>query len=80
MGIIPAGVKGKRAQIMKNKITEDYLLYEESENEVENVDFSAHDDKDSDDESSEDNFKGPHGEIYPDSSSGEELIEDEKGN
>ena len=56
------------------------MLYEESENEVENVDFSAHDDKDSDDESSEDNFKGPHGEIYPDSSSGEELIEDEKGN
>lgn len=81
LGPAVEGAKGRRGQIARDKLEADHLLYEETKDEngdFNDDNFSGGDD-DGDDNPDDQNV-GPHGEVYPDSSSGEEIIEDENGN
>lgn len=78
------GDKGKRAEIMKNKILEDNLLFEEEEegeedDEEEEMVVESEMDEYGDESGVEEFMRGPNGEIYASSSSGEDEVYEEDG-
>ena len=77
------GEKNKRIEMMKTKILEDALLYEdEDEDEEDNLEdvYESQDEGSEVGDSEIDPERiGPDGAIYASSSSGEEMVENENG-
>jgi hypothetical protein len=78
------GEKNKRIEMMKTKILEEALLYEDEEDDEEgNLEDVYESEVDEGEEEGESEMEperiGPDGAIYASSSSGEEMVENEKG-
>ena len=77
------GEKNKRIEMMKNKILEEALLYEDEdedeEDNLEDVYESKEEGSEVDDSEMDPERIGPDGAIYASSSSGEEMVENENG-
>jgi hypothetical protein len=64
----------------KNKIIEDNILFEDDEDDENgNIEDEFYEEDEDIEEGSWDELRGPNGEIYPSTSSGEELVEDDQG-
>jgi hypothetical protein len=77
------GEKNKRIEMMKTKILEEALLYEDEdedeEDNLEDVYESQEEGSEVDDSEIDPERIGPDGAIYASSSSGEEMVENENG-
>lgn len=74
------GAKANRAKIMREKIQTEAILYDEAQDAVEDEQELDEDFLEEIADSDLEGRIGPLGEIYASESSGEELIEDERGN
>ena len=77
------GEKNKRIEMMKTKILEEALLYEDEDDDeeenIEDVYESQEEGSEAGDSDMHPERIGPNGAIYASSSSGEELVENENG-